>query len=87
MPTDSEQASSELGQPYYLANLAIETSRGLQQFQGLPPDVTPTERFAADGGIGNTSLPGAGFAPTENNVQFNSRGYDMGGCMGCHGVA
>jgi hypothetical protein len=85
IPTSSERDSEGLDQPYYLANLVIETNRGLQQFQGLPPGVTPIEKYSQ--AIGNTSLPGAGFTPGDNNLSFNGNGFGMGGCMGCHGVA
>jgi hypothetical protein len=85
VPTSTESKSSAIDQPHYLADLVIETNRGLQQFQGLPPNVTPISKYA--GTIGNTSGQGASFAPTEHNLQFQSAGYTMGGCMGCHGVA
>ena len=43
---NAEQISTALGQPLYLANLVIETNRGLQQFQGQPPGQTPNSNFA-----------------------------------------
>ncbi len=83
LPTNSEAESLRIHQPYYLANLVIETNLGLQQFQGLPPNVNPVANYAMQ--IGNTV--DAGFEPMDENVQFGSVGHSMGGCMGCHGVA
>lgn len=81
-----------IGQPLYLANLVIETNEGLQHFQGLPPGVSPVAPF-------NTVIPAnhavTAFNRGANNVTFSPagnpnlplKGYNMGGCMGCHGVA
>jgi len=87
--TSSESDSLALGQPYYLANLVIETNRGLQQFQGRPPAVQVIDHYMKQ------IPPVAGvtphFAPAANNMAFagseGAAGFDMGGCMGCHGVA
>lgn len=77
----SESDSTALGQPYYLANLVIETNRGLQQFQGLPPGVTPIANYP------QIKPSFQFFAPTVENIVWAGQGYVMGGCMGCHGVA
>lgn len=96
------------GQPYYLANLVVESNIGLQQFQGLPPtgqgpidqqvvQVIPHYRAS------NTSTPGnvtsqfasGAYQRTAENLAFRTQSaghphtlaYNMGGCMGCHGVA
>lgn len=84
-PVNEVSESQAIGQPYYLANLVIETNRGLQQFQGLPPGVSPISKYS-------TLIPSGkgvmgGFNPTVNNVVWQREGYNMGGCMGCHGVA
>jgi hypothetical protein len=73
--------SGQYNQPYYLANLVVETNNGLQNFQGLPPHVTPISQYS-----GFTSTSGS-YNPNVPNVSFNGNPYVMGGCMGCHGVA
>ena len=80
---NAEQASTALGQPIYLANLVIETNRGLQQFQGQPPGQTPNAHFKGQGVPKNFQF----FAPTSPNMLSNGKVNNMGGCMGCHGVA
>jgi hypothetical protein len=75
---------------YYMANIVIETSHRLQVWSGqiqrpLPPPwaATPVNNLITDFDPDGT--------PTKN-VQFDGRkpdgrrpGYNMGGCMGCHG--
>ena len=81
-----------IGQPLYLANLVIETNEGLQHFQGLPPAVNAVVPFnTASHPPVNTALA---FDRTASNVVFSPTGqqpevagFNMGGCMGCHGVA
>jgi hypothetical protein len=73
--------SLQFNQPYYLANLVVETNSGLQNFQGLPPNITPNAQYN-----GFTPTTGA-YNPTVPNVSFNGNANNMGGCMGCHGVA
>ena len=79
----AEQQSTAIGQPIYLANLLIETNRGLQQFQGQPPGQTPNPHFAGNGVPKNYQFFSAG-AP---NMSYSGAAVNMGGCMGCHGVA
>ncbi|HEX3067502.1 MAG TPA: hypothetical protein VHX14_02930 [Thermoanaerobaculia bacterium] len=74
---------TNIGQPLFLANSVIETNVGLQNFQGLPPATKAISHFQGN-------VPGNGalrFNRTTNNMSFNGSGYNMGGCMGCHGVA
>jgi hypothetical protein len=77
------KTSLALGQPPYLANLLIETNRGLQQFQGQPPGQTPNAHFHGNGVPRNYQF----FSPISPNMSFSHSPYNMGGCMGCHGVA
>ena len=84
-----EQDEDPMGQTYYLANLVIETNEGLQEFQGQPPQLTPIASY--DRVLANETYQ---YQRTAANTvfQYKSRGSkykgtNMGGCMGCHGVA
>jgi hypothetical protein len=70
---------------YYQANEVVETDYILQlfsgQFQpGLPP---PNAGVNVNNLITDFNLDGTTF----KNVLFGGKGYEMGGCMGCHGNA
>jgi hypothetical protein len=82
----SHTDSLTYNQPYYLANLVVETNRGLQNFQGLPRGVTPNAQYNGFPAANTTA-----YDPTQPNVAFQNQypvpPVDMGGCMGCHGVA
>ena len=71
------------GNPVFLANSVIETNAGLQNFRGLPPLVAPIAKYNTTI-QSNTSLR---FNRNTPNVSYQQQGYNMGGCMGCHGVA
>lgn len=89
------EAPANSGQPYYLANLVIESNVGLQQFQGLPPTGDPKVITVIPHYTQNnvTSQFGSSFQRSAENVasrtlKNNTRHqFVMGGCMGCHGVA
>lgn len=86
VPVDSV-TSAKYNQPYFLANLLVETNDGLQNFRGLPPGVTVTPYYVDKVTIKSTSSQ---FEPDYANVIFNRElrpPANMGGCMGCHGVA
>ena len=65
---------------YYLANIVVETNRALQLFSG---------------GLVNGGLTGSnsdyssqfetGATGIHSNTFYQGAGYNMGGCMGCHG--
>ena len=79
-----------IGQPVFLSNLAIETNLGLQFFKGQPPAITVIGNFLKTPKNPNNPLTNnntLGFARNNANTAFNGKGYNMGGCMGCHGVA
>jgi hypothetical protein len=82
-PPWSPNDPTGIGQPVFLANLAIETNLGLQYFQGQPPLISVISNYQPLLGSG-TSLA---FARDNPNTAFHNGGYNMGGCMGCHGVA
>jgi hypothetical protein len=79
---------TNIHQPTYLANLVIETNNDLQLFRGLPPSVKPISRFPPISGNSTTS-----YARDQANLAFGPKGgqtpqaFNMGGCMGCHGVS
>ena len=66
---------------YYLANNVIESNMFFQNFVGTSPSYTSpdnedkTKSYGPDG----TTLG--------NNVVFNKKPYNVGGCQGCHGNA
>lgn len=74
---------TNIGQPVFLANLAIETNLGLQFFKGQPPQITVISNYQKQLGSGTAFA----FARDNPNTAFNNNGFNMGGCMGCHGVA
>ncbi len=85
-PNFNPNDPTNIGQPIFLSNLAIESNTGLQHFRGQPPQITPIANYKSK--IPTTSLT---FAHDNNNMASShagrSTGYNMGGCMGCHGVA
>jgi hypothetical protein len=91
------EAPANSGQPYYLANLVVESNAGLQQFQGLPPSgdpsvITVIQQFATHNFSGTFPKPAQGFNHTADNLAWRTQKgpnnqFVMGGCMGCHGVA
>ncbi len=85
----AEQDANPIGQTYYLANLVIETNDGLQEFQGQLPQLTPIASY--DRVPANETYQyrrnGANTAYQYKSRGKSYRGTNMGGCMGCHGVA
>ena len=92
-PIDKEHASPYGSQPgennpldghnpnsYYLANIVVETNRSLQLFSG---------GLVASGTTGSNSDYDSQFGGTGTTIHHNmfyaGSGYNMGGCMGCHG--
>lgn len=71
---------------YYLANEVVETNYNLQNFRG--GQIPKATGLISDYGDGTTSL---GLNPYSNTFVYEGGGnwtaYNMGGCMGCHGVA
>ncbi len=80
----TEYDPTGIGQPAYLANLVIETNADLQLFQGIPPGVPTIDKYSGVGVAPNETL---NYDRSGNNLSFARSGYNMGGCMGCHGVA
>ncbi len=100
-PNPGIEVPADSGQPFYLANLVIESNVGLQHFQGLPPspntDVIQVIPHYKGGNPGNVT---SSFSTNEfqfgaSNLAYRTQSgnkntpheFVMGGCMGCHGVA
>ncbi len=83
----SQADSQAMGQPYYLANLVIETNRGLQQFQGQAPYLRVTDHYSGKIPPPSGTLPSPHFSPSIANMVYGGAAVNMGGCMGCHGNA
>jgi hypothetical protein len=92
-PIDKEHASLYGTQPgendflnahnpstYYLANIVVETNRPLQLFSGGLVNAGTTgsnSDYASQFEAGGTGI--------HPNTFYKGSGYNMGGCMGCHG--
>jgi hypothetical protein len=93
----SKNDPTGIGQPVFLSNLGIETNLGLQFFQGQPPTITVIDNYLKSAKYPNNPLSSntaLGFARNNANTAFSgkpatpyAKPYNMGGCMGCHGVA
>ncbi len=87
--TPPSKWETDNGQNNYLANLVIETNYGLQTFRGLPPLINKTnivQRYQKAGLSGNPSSAAVFYRQGTNTVSGLTP-VNMGGCMGCHGVA
>lgn len=77
----SDPTSPHNAATYYQANIVVETNYTLQNFDG---------QIAANGAPTNFNSAGMSF---QNVYVLNKEGgtlnksYNMGGCMGCHGIA
>ena len=76
-----------VGQSYYLANLTLETSWGLQNFQGSPPELVPIHTFANYIPSRCESLDHYDRNCPNIVNTLDGTAYNTGGCMGCHGIA
>jgi hypothetical protein len=65
---------------FFQANIVVETNYTLQNFNGgPPPNGAPTKYTSTSGVFQNTYV-------LNGNGSLN-KSFNMGGCMGCHGVA
>jgi hypothetical protein len=72
---------------FYMANGVVETDRTLQMFSGsLKNDSNSNylNNFFPPFGATPNPAPSPPWA-THKNTAYNHQGYNMGGCMGCHG--
>jgi hypothetical protein len=89
-PGENDPSNANNPSTYYLANIVVETNRPLQLFSGglnvgtgsnsdyashfLPPPQFPPPSQLPQSGTG-----------IHFNTFYQGSGYNMGGCMGCHG--
>jgi hypothetical protein len=66
-------ASADALSYYYLANIVVETN------------ILPQQPPALNQGLQN--FFGDGYGDNTQNVFLNGKGFNMGGCQGCHGFA
>lgn len=70
---------------YYLTNPVVESNYNLQMFSGTTQFDYPLDVPFL--GLATDYAPlGTGINPPIYNVRFAGRVYNMGGCMGCHGL-
>jgi hypothetical protein len=62
---------------YYLANIVVETNRPLQLFSGGLGGTGSNSDYDSQFGGSGTAI--------HSNTFYQGSGYNMGGCMGCHG--
>jgi hypothetical protein len=72
---------------YYQANSTIETDYNLQVFSGQFYPYTPQLGNSQGGTLSNTITDFASDGKPFQNVAYHGSGFNMGGCMGCHGNA
>jgi hypothetical protein len=99
-PTPGEDYTGDDAATYYQANIVVETDYNLQVFSGI---FQPGTTDVGNVGFNNAVVDPANPSNTKNivglitdfnndgspatNVYYNAQGYNMGGCMGCHGNA
>lgn len=90
-PVPGQDYTGDDAATYYQANIVVETDYNLQVFSGT---------FQANTDANNNPIPTLAGVPTAGlitdfdlsgnpakNVFYGGNGYNMGGCMGCHGNA
>lgn len=63
---------------YHLANIVVETNRPLQLFSGSLGGTGSNSDYDSQFGGSGTAI--------HSNTFYQGSGYNMGGCMGCHGA-
>jgi len=72
---------------YYQANSTIETDYNLQVFSGQFYSYEPQLPNNEGGTLSNTITDFTADGKDFKNVAYKGKGFNMGGCMGCHGNA
>jgi hypothetical protein len=79
-PGENNPADAHNPNSYYLANIVVETNRSLQLFSGgLVNSGTTGANSDYDSQFGGSGTT------IHHNMFYQGSGYNMGGCMGCHG--
>jgi hypothetical protein len=90
-PIDKPKAGVTYDKPdastYYQANSTIETDYNLQVFSGQFYSYSPELPDNRGGTLSNTITDFTTDGKPFKNVAYQGSGYNMGGCMGCHGNA
>lgn len=95
-PTPGVDYTAPDAATYYQANIVVETDHNLQVFSGRFQQGFPNLSGSTVEDQSNSSITKnvAGLITDFNvdgtptmNVAFNGHGFNMGGCMGCHGNA
>jgi hypothetical protein len=66
---------------YYQANIVVETDRALQLFSG---GLVSSNATGSNSDY-DSQFTGQSGTAIHSNTFYNGSGYNMGGCMGCHG--
>jgi hypothetical protein len=78
-PGENDLSNANNPRTYYLANMVVETNRPLQLFSGSVLGTGSNSDYASQ------FPPGGGGTGIHSNLFYQGSGYNMGGCMGCHG--
>jgi hypothetical protein len=76
-PGENDFLTAHNPSTYHLANIVVETNRPLQLFSGSLPGNGANSEYESQFSGG----PGI-----HRNMFYAGAGYNMGGCMGCHGA-
>jgi hypothetical protein len=77
-PGENDLSNAHNPRTYYLANIVVETNRPLQLFSGSVLGTGSNSDYASQ-------FPPPGGTGIHSNMFYQGSGYNMGGCMGCHG--
>lgn len=87
-PTPGQDYAGPDAATYYQANIVLETDYNLQNFSGSVALPGPGENLTLEGEsvVGLVSDFDLDGKPLKN-LYYGGHGFNMGGCMGCHGTA
>jgi hypothetical protein len=82
-PVPGQPYTEEDASTYYLSNSVVETDFNLQNFSGrFQPSTDQLTQAQVTDLITDYNADGTPF----KNIVFEGRSFNMGGCMGCHGM-
>ncbi|HJT00121.1 MAG TPA: hypothetical protein VJ756_13605 [Terriglobales bacterium] len=79
-PGETDFLSAHNPSTYYLANIVVETNRPLQLFSG------GLVQSGSTGSNSDYAVQYGGTGLIHSDMFYQGSGYNMGGCMGCHGL-